>query len=165
MSTALWYSTTGDHQGHQGSGPAALLQREAKINEIAAQKGLKPYTLLNVEFNQGADEKTGGYIGWYYVTLAVDGKICTHLETGLNHDIANGKVSDTPTRADYYPAGALKEADVDYVFNNVGFSSDSSLYAMPLRDDVRERAEKTLAERSAAARRQAGNGAFTLSPI
>ena len=35
----------------------ALLQREAKDNEIAAQKGLKPYTLLNVEFNEGADEK------------------------------------------------------------------------------------------------------------
>ena len=132
----------------------ALLQREAKDNEIAAQKGLKPYTLLNVEFNEGADEKTGGYIGWYYVTLAVDGKICTHLETGLNHDIANGKVSDTPSRADYYPAGALKEADVDYVFNNVGFSSASTLYTVPLRDDVRERAEKTLAKRSAAAPEQ-----------
>ena len=132
----------------------ALLQREAKDNEIAAQKGLKPYTLLNVEFNEGADEKTGGYIGWYYVTLAVDGKICTHLETGLNHDIASGKVSDTPTRADYYPAGALKEADVDYVLNNVGFSSASILYTVPLRDDVRERAEKTLAERRAAAPEQ-----------
>ena len=127
-----------------------LLQREAKDNEIAAQKGLKPYTLLNVEFNDGADEQTGGYIGWYYVTLAVDGKICTHLETGLSHDIADGKVSDTPTRADYYPAGALKETDVDYVFNNVGFSSASTLYAMPLREDVLERAEKTLAERTAA---------------
>lgn len=137
-----------------------LLQREAKDNEIAAQKGLKPYTLLNVEFNEGADEKTGGYIGWYYVTLAVDGNICTHLETGLNHDIASGKVSDTPTRADYYPAGALKEADVDYVFNNVGFSSASTLYTVPLRDDVRERAEKTLAERSAAAPEQ-GN-TFTI---
>ena len=142
----------------------ALLQREAKDNEIAAQKGLKPYTLLNVEFNEGADEKTGGYIGWYYVTLAVDGKICTHLETGLNHDIANGKVSDTPTRADYYPAGALKEADVDYVFNNVGFSSDSSLYTVPLRDDVRERAEKTLAERSAAAPEAGREWGFYIIP-
>ena len=126
-----------------------LLQREAKDNEIAAQKGLKPYTLLNVEFNDGADEQTGGYMGWYYVTLAVDGKICTHLETGLNYDIADGKVSDTPTRADYYPAGALKETDVDYVFNNVGFSSASTLYTVPLREDVRERAEQTLAERTA----------------
>ena len=127
-----------------------LLQREAKDNEIAAQKGLKPYTLLNVEFNDGTDEQTGGYMGWYYVTLAVDGKICTHLETGLNYDIADGKVSDTPTRADYYPAGALKETDVDYVFNNVGFSSASTLYTVPLREDVRERAEQTLAERTAA---------------
>ena len=126
-----------------------LLQREAKDNEIAAQKGLKPYTLLNVEFNDGADEQTGGYIGWYYVTLAVDGKICTHLETGLSHDIADGKVSDTPTRADYSTAGALKETDVDYVFNNVGFSSASTLYTLPLREDVRERAEQTLAQRSA----------------
>ena len=126
-----------------------LLQREAKDNEIAAQKGLKPYTLLNVEFNDGADEQTGGYIGWYYVTLAVDGKICTHLETGLSHDIADGKVSDTPTRADYFTAGALKETDVDYVFNNVGFSSASTLYTLPLREDVRERAEQTLAQRSA----------------
>ena len=127
-----------------------LLQREAKDNEIAAQKGLKPYTLLNVEFHDGADEQTGGYMGWYYVTLAVDGKICTHLETGLNYDIADGKVSDTPTRADYYPAGALKETDVDYVFNNVGFSSASTLYTVPLREDVRERAEQTLAERTSA---------------
>ena len=141
-----------------------LLQREAKDNEIAAQKGLKPYTLLNVEFNEGADEKTGGYIGWYYVTLAVDGKICTHLETGLSHDIASGKVSDTPTRADYYPAGALKEADVDYVFNNVGFSSDSTLYTVPLRDDVRERAEKTLAERSAAAPEAGREWGFYIIP-
>ena len=141
-----------------------LLQREAKDNEIAAQKGLKPYTLLNVEFNEGADEKTGGYIGWYYVTLAVDGKICTHLETGLNHDIADGKVSDTPTRADYYPAGALKEADVDYVFNNVGFSSASTLYMVPLRDDVRERAEKTLAERSAAAPEAGREWGFYIIP-
>ena len=127
-----------------------LLQREAKDNEIAAQKGLKPYTLLNVEFHNGTDEQTGGYMGWYYVTLAVDGKICTHLETGLNYDIADGKVSDTPTRADYYPAGALKDTDVDYVFNNVGFSSASTLYMVPLREDVLERAEKTLAERTAA---------------
>ena len=42
---------------------AVLMKREARDNEIAAQKGLKPYTLLNVEFNNGADEKNGGYIG------------------------------------------------------------------------------------------------------
>ena len=128
---------------------SALRKRETKDNEIAAQKGLKPYTLLNVEFNDGTDEKSGGHLGWYYVTLAVDGKICSHIETGLNHDILDGKVSDTPTRENYFVAGALKETDVDYVFNNVGFSSTSDLYSLPVRDDVLERAEKTLAERNA----------------
>lgn len=127
----------------------ALMKREAKDNAVAAQKGLKPYTLLNVELHDGADGKSG-YLGWYYVTLAVDGKICAHLETGLNHDIANGKVSETPAREDYFTAGTLKEADVDYVFNNVGFSSTSDLYSLPISDAVRERAEKALAKREAA---------------
>ena len=127
----------------------ALMKREVKDNAIAAEKGLKPYTLLNVELHDGADGKSG-YLGWYYVTLAVDGKIHTHMETGLNHDIANGKVSETPARERYFTAGTLKEADVDYVFNNVGFSSTSDLYSLPISDAVRERAEKTLAEREKA---------------
>ena len=62
-----------------------------------------------------------------------------------------GKVSDTPTRENYFTAGTLKEDQVDYVMNNVGFSSTSDLYSLPLHDDVRERAEKTLAEREAQA--------------
>ena len=128
----------------------ALRQREIKDNEIAAQKGLKPYTLLNVEFNDGTDEKSSGHMGWYYVTLAVGNEIHPHMETGLHHAILDGKVSGTLTRENYFVAGALKESDVDYVFNNVGFSSTSSLYSLPVRDEVRERAEKTLAERSEA---------------
>ena len=129
---------------------ASLMEREAKDNAIAAQKGLKPYTLLNVEFNDGADGQSSGYMGWYYVTLAIDGKICSHIETGLNYDIADGKVSAEPTREKYFAAGALKDSEVDYVFNNVGFSSTSGLYALPVSDAVLQRAEKTLAERTQA---------------
>ncbi len=129
---------------------ASLMEREAKDNAIAAQKGLKPYTLLNVEFNDGADSQSSGYMGWYYVTLAVDGNICSHIETGLNYDIADGKVSAEPTREKYFAAGALKDSEVDYVFNNVGFSSASGLYALPVSDAVLQRAEKTLAERTKA---------------
>lgn len=139
-----------------------LLRREIRDNEIAAQKGLKPYMLLNVEFNDVAVEQVGGYMGWYYVTLAVDGKIRAHLETGLNYDIADGKVSDTPTRPYYYPAGALKETDLDYVFNNVAFSSTSDLYTLPLREDVRERAERKLAERMAAEKRRGAGASFPI---
>ena len=129
---------------------ASLMEREAKDNAIAAQKGLKPYTLLNVEFNDGADGQSSGYMGWYYVTLAVDGNICSHIETGLNYDIADGKVSAEPTREKYFAAGALKDSEVDYVFNNVGFSSTSGLYALPVSDAVLQRAEKTLVERTQA---------------
>ncbi len=140
-------------QATKEAATAALLRKEVKDNAIAAQRGLKPYTFLNVELHDGADNKSG-YMGWYYVTLAVDGKICTHLETGLAHDIASGKVSDTPTRENYFTSGALKEDQVDYVMNNVGFSSTSDLYSLPLHDDVRERAERTLAERNAAEQEQ-----------
>ena len=122
---------------------AALRKREVVDNMIAAQKGLKPYTILNVELNDGTGGKSG-YIGWYYVTLAVDGKIHAHLETGLAHSIASGTVSETPTRENYFVAGGAKEADVDYVFNNVGFPFNS--YSLPLSKDALERAEKTLAE-------------------
>ena len=89
-------------------------------------------------------------MGWYYVTLAVDGKIHAHLETGLSHSIANGTVSEFPSREKYFAAGALKDADVDYVFNNVGFSASSDSYSLPIGKDVLERAEKALAERSKA---------------
>ena len=133
----------------KGAALAALRQREIKDNAIAAQMGLKPYTLLNVELNNGADGKSG-YMGWYFVTLAVDGKIRAHLETGLAHEIANGKVSEIPTQRRYFTAGAIKEADVDFVFNNVGFSSASTLYSLPISDDVLRRAEKALAERGEA---------------
>ena len=126
---------------------AALRVRAVHDNEIAAQKGLKPYTLLNVEFYDSADDRYGGYMGWYYVTLAVDGTIRAHLETGLNYDIAQGKVSETPSRDRYFTAGALEETKIDYVFDNVGFSSASTLYSLPIKDDVLERAEKALAER------------------
>ena len=48
-------------------------------------------------------------------------------------------------QGDYFVAGALNE--VDYVFNNVGFSSSSGLYSLPLREEVRKRVEKILEER------------------
>lgn len=125
----------------------ALMKREVCDNAVAAQRGLKPYTLLNVEFNDGTCAESAGYMGWYYVTLAVDGKIRAHLEAGLAHDIASGTVSETPVRENYFVAGAVKETDVDFVFNNVGFSSTSTLYSLPISDDVRERAGKVLTER------------------
>lgn len=124
---------------------SALLLREAEDDKIAAEKGLDPYKILTVEMCNG--DNTCGHVGWYYVTLAINGKIRVHLETGLNHNIANGRVYES-RRNNYFVAGALNEEDVDYVFNNVGFSTESSLYTLPLLEDVRKRAERVLVERT-----------------
>ncbi len=123
-----------------------LRKRQDKDNEIAAEKGIKPYTLLNVEFNDTVSEINGGYLGWYYVTLAVDGKIRAHMETGLYHDILDGKTSETPNDRPYCTAALLKDIDVDYVFDNVGFSLTAKTNTLPISDEVRERAERTLDE-------------------
>ena len=129
---------------------AALRKREAVDNAIAAQKGASPYTVLNVELCNGVSDENGSssYIGWYYVTIVVGSKIRAHLETNSHYAIADGKVGETPTRDRYHIAGGINEADVDYVFNNVGHSTNSTLYSLPITADVLERAKKTLAERS-----------------
>jgi len=125
---------------------AALRAREVYDNAIAAQKGLKPYTLLNVELHDGTGA-CGAYVGWYYVTLAVSGKIHALLETNLSYAIAEGKVSKALSQRPYFIAGGLSEAEVDFVFNNVGYSSISSLYSLSIDNDALGRAEQALAER------------------
>ena len=147
-STLLWYNPE-IVAATKEIALAALRKREIADNAIAKQKGKKPYTLLNVEFNNGASDNSGGYMGWYYVTLAVDGKIHAHLDSKLSAEIATGKVSENPTQYRCFAAGPLKvvDANADYVFNNVGFCSTSTRYSLPLTDDVLRRAEKALAER------------------
>jgi len=125
---------------------AALSKREAQDNAVAAEKGLKPYTFLNVELNDGSVQD-GHYLGWYYVTLEVDGKIFGHVETGLKYDIARGEVSENISGRNYFVAGALREDEVDFVFDNVAFSSSSGLYKVVLSDEARLRAEKTLEQK------------------
>ena len=120
----------------------ALIKRQKIDNAIAAQKGLRPYMILNVEFCDGAGGM--GYEGWYYVTFALDGKIFTHIDTTLHTSIMDGNVEDMYIRNRYYAAGGLEDADVDYVFHNVGFSSRSTLYKIPLSKAAYMRAKNTL---------------------
>lgn len=125
----------------------ALRAQEVRDNAIAEQKGLKPYTFLNVELHDGTGDAHSAYIGWYYVTLAVGDRIHAHMETRLKYGIEDGTVGEAMARDKYFAAGALRESDVDYVYFNVGFSSASRSYSLPINDDVRKRAEKTLAGR------------------
>jgi hypothetical protein len=126
---------------------AALSKREADDNAVAAQMGLKPYTFLNVELSDGAHSQSGGYMGWYYVTLAVEDKIFGFVETGLKYDIARGVLSEAISRPKYFVAGGMKDSEADFVFNNVGHSSFNGSHQISLSDDARSRAEKRLNER------------------
>lgn len=60
------------------------------------------------------------------------------MDTHLNYEISDGKLSETPKDDPYHAAGAIKDTDVDYVFNNVGFSTTSGLYSLSIGSDVRE---------------------------
>ncbi len=126
---------------------AAFLECEAADNLIAAKKMLIPYTFLNVELIDGSDNAYAGYMGWYYVTLAVEGKIFGHLESGLASDISCGTVAGRGAIDGYHVAGGLKEDDVDYVLGNVGFSSESGLNKCDISNAARLRAEQALAGR------------------
>ena len=124
----------------------ALMKREAADNAAAAERGLKPYTVLTVEMNDGKNSSTGGYLGWYYATLAVDGKIFGMMESGLNHDVARGVVGEGE-QGPFFVAGGVKGEEVDFVFNNVGHSSSSNSYKIELTPEVMARAQETLKRR------------------
>ena len=106
-----------------------LKERELRDNAISEQKGLMPYSVLGVELNDGSDRASSGYIGWYFLTLNVGDKTFSFLETGLSHDIARGQLMD---REEYFVAGGINEQDVDFVYNNVGHSTTSELYKLPM---------------------------------
>jgi hypothetical protein len=121
-----------------------LLEHEREDNKIAAELGLKPYKFLNVELCDGTNIQNGGFIGWYYATLEVDGKIFGICESGLNYGISRGEIDSRPN---YFVAGGLKESDADFVFKNVGHSSTKDDYKIPLIPDDLQRARETLARR------------------
>jgi hypothetical protein len=123
---------------------AALRLKESIDNAIAEQKGLKPYKFLCVEICDGTNPQLDGHLGWYYVTIAVGGKIIGVIETGMNYDITNGKVSAQSNRPRYFVAGGLEDEDVDFVFNGVGHASAKGKCKIGLTKAARERAEIAL---------------------
>ncbi|MDL2232170.1 ssDNA-binding domain-containing protein [Ruminococcaceae bacterium OttesenSCG-928-L11] len=125
----------------------ALIKREAADNAIAAERGLKPYTVLNVELADGKNPQADGYLGWYYITVAVEDKIFGLLESGLNSDIARGAVGKSTVREKYFVAGGLKEHEADFVFNNCGHSSQSDSYKIAIDDSIMARAKEAYKRR------------------
>jgi hypothetical protein len=104
-----------------------LLRERSGIDNAAAEKmNLLPYEVISVELNtQGKN----GRMGWYYVVLKVGDNIINHNDTGTYYDVLQRKLSMNVNEK-YYTAGGLKDDEVDYIFNGVGFSSKSPLYKM-----------------------------------
>ena len=92
---------------------------------LADKIGANHYKVIDVDFC-----KKGDFIGWFYVTLDINGRKINHLDTRINQDIKDfiKGCSFSPQHRDYYTAGGLDDSDVDYVFHSVGFSSTKEMY-------------------------------------
>lgn len=104
---------------------ASLKVLEGHDSEKALEMGLKPYKLLDVKL-----QTEGVYLGWYYVVLEIDGKIRNHMETDLNYFIKTRNSRFLINDGKYRPAGGLENAEIDYIYGGVGFSTKSNLYSI-----------------------------------
>lgn len=104
---------------------ASLKVLEGHDSEKALEIGLKPYKLLDVKL-----QTEGVYLGWYYVVLEIDGKIRNHMETDLNYFIKTRNSRFLINDGKYRPAGGLENAEIDYIYDGVGFSTKSNLYSI-----------------------------------
>ena len=76
-----------------------LKKLEILDNSIAAEQGLKPYELCEIELHN----QTSDFIGWYQVVLLVDGKRVSFRETNLYFGIKNGYTEKFLEKAKYHP--------------------------------------------------------------
>ena len=95
---------------------------ESTDNEIASQKGLNEYHILDIGYSKGRN-----FMGWFYLTIDVNGKITTQLETGLNYAICKAITTNDITpinnnfHENYFVAGGIEKPE--YVFHNVGHNT------------------------------------------
>lgn len=102
-----------------------LKEREEKDYTVAEEKGLTPYKIIDVNY-----AKEGDSIGWFYIKMDINGTIKYFTETGFNYSMNSPEKLETEMnrKPNYYVAGGLSDKDVDFVFNNVGFSSTIKMY-------------------------------------
>ena len=99
-----------------------LQDMESKDNEIASQKGLKNYHIRGIDYSKGRN-----FMGWFYLSIDIEGEITTQLETGLNYAIRKAITEKDISpiannfRENYFVAGGVEEPE--YVFHNVGHNT------------------------------------------
>lgn len=91
-----------------------LKKLEILDNAIAAEQGLSPYTLYDIEL----DNKISDFAGWYQVRLLVDGKTVVFRETGLKYAIRDGYTESLLKKKEYQ---AVSDNPV-FVYDGIGHS-------------------------------------------
>ena len=66
----------------------ALAEMAKEDNRNAEDKGLSPYKIVDVDYVKSNSD----YLGWFYVTIEVNGQITTVMETNLHYSIKNAIV-------------------------------------------------------------------------
>ena len=91
-----------------------LKKLESLDNAIATERGLKPYTLCDVELHN----LTSDYAGWYQVRLLIDGRTIVFRETGLNYAIKYGETENYVVPKQH----RLSSPNHDFVYHGIGHS-------------------------------------------
>jgi len=99
-----------------------LREIAGRDNILAQEKGFLPYEVLSVEL-----KISGRYLGWYYTMLKIGESIIPHVNTCLYYGILQQNIEKW-TDDKYFVAEGLQEANIDYVFHGVGFSTKSGIY-------------------------------------
>ena len=108
------------------------IEEADRKKEYPQFKDLKQYTILDVDF-----VRSGSRIGWFYLKIQVGDidEVIKHTETHLSYTIKRLAMEDNfkPNLISthrYYTAGGLKENEVNYVMNSVGYSTIRRIYCV-----------------------------------
>jgi len=96
-------------------------------NKIALDKNLKFYELIDIKISN-----TSNHILWAYAIVKIDNKLRYIIETNFSFSVFNitkDMIFQQPER-NYFVAGGLKDYEVDFVWHNVGMSTENDLYSL-----------------------------------
>ena len=108
------------------------IEEADRKKEYPQFKNLKQYTILDVDF-----VRSGSRIGWFYLKIQVGDpdEVIKHTETHLSYTIKRLSLEDNfkPNLISthrYYTAGGLQDNVVNYIMNNVGYSTIRRIYCV-----------------------------------
>ena len=105
-----------------------LKSRESLDNAMAAERGLKSYKLISVNFTRGDIYDMN--LNTYYITIDVEGQIRYIVAKYLSNEISRGSIHSA---RDHYTR--YDDDNVDFVFDGYGFSTVASLIACEFSPD------------------------------